>query len=696
MEFINRELSWLSFNERVLQEALDPRNPVIERMRFLGIYSNNLDEFFRVRVANIRRMIIVRNKTVQGFKGSPKELFNEIRLVVLRQQKQFELAYQKILKELAQHQIFHITEQDLSDKEVDELTAFFNLKLKHAIVPIMLNDSTPFPRLKDSGIYLAIKMHGEQSRKIKFALIKIPSQFSRFYLIKEGKQQKVILLDDIIRLNLRYIFSIFSYDKIEAYTFKFSRDAELNLDDDISVTIKEKIEKSIKLRKKGTPVRFVYDEDMPHDLLEYLLKQLNLEFGVNTIAGGRYHNFKDFMSFPDFNRSDFTFTKLPPLNHPVLEGQRSLIKTILKQDVLIHYPYQRFDYVVDLLREAAIDPKVKAIKINVYRVTQDSQVLNALMNAVSNGKEVTVFLELMARFDEENNLYWSNRLKDNGAKVLHGGVDIKVHSKLIQITRVSGNKKQYITHIGTGNFHEKTARIYGDLSLLTGDESIGLEVAKVFEMLESNNFKRRFRELIVSPMNTRLRMTELINREVANAKAGKKARIWIKLNNLTDPAIIRLLYKASNAGVRVDMIVRGICCLVPGVPGQSENIKVISIVDRFLEHVRMMKFYNDGKPVYFISSADWMERNLDKRIEVGCPVNDPTLQAELDVIFDYQLRGNVKTRVIGKQQKNKYRRDEHPPFHTQLELYAYYKRKWEQPAVKPISTPSISSLTGTD
>lgn len=696
MEFINRELSWLSFNERVLQEALDPRNPVIERMRFLGIYSNNLDEFFRVRVANIRRMIIVRNKNVQGFKGSPKELFNEIRLVVLRQQKQFELAYQKILKELAQHSIFHIRENELSAQQIEELTSFFNLKLKHAIVPIMLNDATPFPRLKDSGVYLAIKMHGEQTRKIKFALIKIPSQFSRFYLMKDQEGQKVILLDDIIRLNLKYIFSIFSYDKIEAFTFKFSRDAELNLDDDISVTLKEKIEKSIKLRKKGTPVRFVYDEDMPHDLLEYLLKHLNMEFGVNTIAGGRYHNFKDFMSFPDFNRSDFVFSKLPPLNHPVLEGQRSLIKTIMKQDVLIHYPYQRFDYVVDLIREAAIDPKVKSIKINVYRVTQDSQVLNALVNAVSNGKEVTVFLELMARFDEENNLYWSNRLKENGAKVLHGGVEMKVHSKLIQITRVSGGKKQYITHIGTGNFHEKSARIYGDLSLITAKDQIGEEVEKVFQMLETHNYKRRFKELVVSPMNTRLRLTELIHTEISNAKSGKKARIWIKLNNLTDPQMIRLLYRASNAGVRIDMIVRGICCLVPGIPGQSENIRVFSIVDRFLEHARVMKFYNDGKPTYYISSADWMERNLDKRIEVACPIEDPVLQAELDVIFDYQLRGNVKTRIIGKLQKNKYRKDDNVPFHTQLELYAYYKKKLESGHSTPISKPSISSLTGTD
>lgn len=677
MEFFNRELSWLSFNERVLQEALDSRNPVIERMRFLGIYSNNMDEFFRVRVANVRRMIAVKDKNVLGFNGSPKDLFNEIRLVVLNQQRQFELAYQKILRELGNHNIFHIQEYELTEKQVTELKSYFNLKLKHAIVPIILNSSTPFPRLKDSGVYLAVKMTNLRSTKLRYALIKIPSIISRFYLIKEEDKQKVILIDDIIRLNLDSIFSIFTYHKIEAYTFKFTRDAELNLDDDISTSLKDKIEHSIKLRKKGTPVRFVYDQDMPHDLLEYLLKNLNLEFGVNTIAGGRYHNFKDFMSFPDFNVREFIYPPLPPLNHPVFEGQKSVLKLILKQDVMIHYPYQRFDYLVDLLREAAIDPRVRTIKINIYRVTRDSQVLKALMSAISNGKQVTVFLELMARFDEENNLYWANRLKENGATVLHGGQDLKVHSKLIQITRMNGNKKQFITHIGTGNFHERTARIYGDLSLITADEKIGLEVAKIFQLLESEspNLNRRFKELMVSPINTRYRLVNLIKNEISAAKRGEKAEIYIKLNNLTDTEMIEWLYKASNAGVKIKMIIRGICCLVPGISGQSENITVYSIVDRFLEHARVMKFFNGGKSLYYISSADWMERNLDKRIEVTCPIKDEVLQKEIDVIFDYQLRGNAKTRIIGKYQKNKYRKVEKKIFHTQVELYNYYKNK---------------------
>jgi polyphosphate kinase len=679
MKYFNRELSWLSFNERVLQETFDIRNPLIERMRFLGIYSNNMDEFFRVRVANLRRILVLKNKDVKNFRGNPKEIFNQIRIIVLQQQRQFELSYKKILEELNEHNILHIKEDNLNEQQIVKLKKYFNLKLKHTIVPIMLNSSTPFPRLKDSGVYLAVKMTNMRSTKLKYALIKIPSMISRFYLLKEENYDKFIIIDDIIRLNFDSIFSIFTYHKIESYSFKFTRDAELDLDDDISISLKEKIEQSIKLRKKGVPVRFVYDQEMPSDLLEYLLKHLNLEFGVNTIAGGRYHNFKDFMSFPDFGKHNLVFEQLPPLNHPIIEGQKSILKLILKQDVMLHYPYQRFDYLVDLLREAAIDPRVKTIKINIYRVSQNSQILNALMNAISNGKHVVVFMELMARFDEENNLYWSNRLKENGAIVLHGKQDLKVHSKLIQIVRMNGNKKQYITHIGTGNFHEKTAQIYSDISLITANEKIGKEVMKIFQLLENEtqNFNKRFRELMVSPINTKIKIINLIKNEISSAKKGKKAEIYIKLNNLTDEDLIDWLYKANNAGVKIRMIIRGICSLVPGIKGQSENIKVFSIVDRFLEHARIIKFYNNGNQLYFISSADWMERNLYKRIEVTCPIIDENLKKEIDTIFDYQLKGNVKTRIIGKFQKNKYRKTDKNIFHTQIELYDYYKHSLE-------------------
>ena len=675
MELINRELSWLAFNERVLQEAMDTKVPVVERMRFLGIYSNNLDEFFRVRVANLRRIIGVQKKQIEGYSGTPTELYNEIRKTVMKQQLKFESTYQQLLSELEKHSIFHVDDTNCSGTMLAELSNYFNTKLKHAIVPIILEKTTPFPRLKDSSIYLAVRMLSENKKTVKFALIKIPSEFPRFYRIKEGEKEYVLLLDDIIRLHLKNIFSIFTFDTVEAYTFKFTRDAELNLDDDLAFTLIEKIEKSLKQRKKGKPVRFVYDEKMPKDLLDHLLKSLNLKFGINTIPGGKYHNFKDFMSFPSFEHPEFLYPAQPPVNHPDLEGQKSLIKTILAKDVLLHFPYQRFDYVVDVLREAAIDPKVTFIKINVYRVAAHSQIMNALMSAVLNGKNVTVVLELQARFDEENNVFWANNLRENGAKVIYGVQDLKVHSKLMQITRVSNRQEQLITYVGTGNFNEKTALIYSDISLLTANIAISREVKKVFRLLENNLDRGIFKELIVSPFNTRRKFNALIDQEIAFAKKDLPASIRIKINNLTDPKLIDKLYEASQAGVKIQMIIRGICGLVPGVKGMSENIKVISLVDRYLEHARFFIFRNNGNPIYYISSADWMERNLDKRIEVACPIVDPKIQLEIDTVFNYQWKGSVKVREIRKDLKNTYRRPKAKPFHAQVELYNYYKNK---------------------
>jgi polyphosphate kinase len=675
MELINRELSWLAFNERVLQEAMDPKVPVVERMRFLGIYSNNLDEFFRVRVANLRRIIGVQKKQIEGYSGTPTELYNEIRKTVMKQQLKFESTYQQLLSELEKHSIFHVDDTNCSETMLVELSNYFHTKLKHAIVPIILEKTTPFPRLKDSSIYLAVRMLSENKKTVKFALIKIPSEFPRFYRIKEGQKEYVLLLDDIIRLHLKNIFSIFEFDTVEAYTFKFTRDAELNLDDDLAFTLIEKIEKSLKQRKKGKPVRFVYDEKMPKDLLDHLLKSLNLKFGINTIPGGKYHNFKDFMSFPSFEHPEFLFPAQPPVNHPDLEGQKSLIKTILAKDILLHFPYQRFDYVVDVLREAAIDPKVTSIKINVYRVATHSQIMNALMSAVLNGKNVTVVLELQARFDEENNVFWANNLRENGAKVIYGVQDLKVHSKLMQITRISNRQEQLITYVGTGNFNEKTALIYSDISLLTANIAISREVKKVFRLLENNLDRGIFKELIVSPFNTRRKFNALIDQEIAFAKKDLPAFIRIKINNLTDPKLIDKLYEASQAGVKIQMIIRGICGLVPGVKGMSENIKVISLVDRYLEHARFFIFRNNGNPIYYISSADWMERNLDKRIEVACPIVDHKIQLEIDTVFNYQWKGSVKVREIRKDLKNTYRRPKAKPFHAQVELYNYYKNK---------------------
>lgn len=675
MTFFNRELSWLSFNDRVLQEALDEEVPLIERIRFLGIYSNNLDEFYRVRVANVKRMIQLQNKKVEGYRGTPEELYEEIRNVVIKQQRKFEHAYASILHKLKRDNIFHINEESVTEEQKLELKEYFFKSVIHDIVPVLLDRKNYFPKLRDKAIYLAVRMEWDQKRKIRYALIEIPNLISRFYILQNGKQKGVILIDDIIRLNLADVFPIFSFDTIEAFTFKFTRDAELNLDDDVSMSFIEKMEKSIRQRKTGEPVRMVYDYRMPSDLLEKLVKSLDLTIGVNTIPGGKYHNFKDFMRFPDFGNPDYLFPKHQPATHPDFNGEPSLIKKIAEKDILLHFPYQRFDHVVDLLREAAIDPKVVSIKINIYRVANNSQVMNALINAIRNGKEVTVILELQARFDEENNLYWADRMKEEGAKVLYGPQGLKIHSKLIQIKRISDKRTQFITYIGTGNFNERTARIYTDLGLLTVHKKIAQEVEHVFHIMEHALHRHQFKTLLVSPINARRKFIQLIDNERKNALKGKPAFIKIKINNLVDSAMIQKLYDASKAGVKIELIVRGICCLVPQVKGLSENIEVISIVGRFLEHSRFLIFGNDGDPLHYITSGDWMERNLDKRIEVGTPVYDERIKARLDMIFSLQWNDRMKARIIDKHQRNHYKeaRGEEALLHSQQALDDLYK-----------------------
>jgi len=676
MNLINRELSWLSFNERVLQEALDPNVPLTERMRFLGIYSNNLDEFFRVRVANLKRMIDLKNEKVQGFRGTAEELYLEIRRVVMKQQDLFEAAYQQIKQDFEQHQIHIIDESHCDENELIQLNDFFHDKLKHAIFPILLDKKRPLPRLRDYAIYLGVKITSKS--RTRFALIQVPTDYTRFFVLHSAQGKKVILIDDIIRLFLTDIFSVYNPIHVEAFTFKFTRDAELDLDDDLSLSFFEKIEKSLKQRKKGQPVRFVYDEKMPTDLLEFLLMKLELKKSVNTIPGGRYHNFKDFMRFPDFGNSAFRFKSQTPVAHPALRMVKSNIQEIIKKDILLHFPYQQFDHIIDLLREASLDPKVKEIKINIYRVAKNSEVMNALLACIFNGKQVTVVFELQARFDEENNLWWSNRLKDFGANVIYGLQNLKVHSKLLQIKRIHEGKTQFITYVGTGNFNEGTATVYTDLALLTANKEISNEVSRVFGLLENNLERHTFRHLMVSPFNTRRKIIALIEREIKFAKAKKPASIRIKINNLTDVKLIEKLYAASKAGVQIEMIIRGICCLKPGLKNLSENITAISIVDRYLEHARFMIFGNNGSTETYISSADWMERNLDQRIEVGTKILDPEIQQEIAQIFDFQWKGSIKARSISADYKNLYSKRNLPPFHAQQELYKLYAEQLQQ------------------
>ena len=673
MDLVNRELSWLSFNERVLQEAMDVLVPIIERLRFLGIYSNNMDEFYRVRVANVKRLVGIKNAAVQGYKGSASELIEDIREEVMRQRKMFDKTYLEILEQLEKEGIYQLTEKNLSEEHKLELTRFFNSELKHEIVPIILNPKNAFPKLQDKHIYLAIRLKKASSKKVQYAYIQIPSTYSRFYQVKDSDKNYFILVDDIIRLHLDSIFSIFEADELEAFTFKFTRDAELNLDDDLSVSYIEKMEKSLQNRKKGEPVRFVYDRNMPDDLKKYLLKSLNLKDGLNAIPGGRYHNFKDFADFPDFGKKNLIYEKLPPLDHPDLVNAKRYLEVFDKKDVLLHFPYQKFDYVVDTLREAAIDPDVKSIKINVYRLAKNSQIMNALLSAVSNGKVVVVVFELQARFDEENNLYWAERMTEQGARVIFGVPGLKVHSKLLKITRVVKGKEKITAYVGTGNFNEKTARIYSDIGIFTSNKSICQEVRKVFNLMENNMERSTYRSLLLSPFNSRRKLTSLIQNEIDNAKKGLKSGIKIKINNLVDDGMIEKLYQASDAGVPIQMNVRGVCSLVPGKK-HSKNIEVISIVDRFLEHARFIIFENNGKPLFYISSADWMERNLDKRIEVGAPVLDEVLQHELQTIFGIQWSDNQKSRIFEKKLKNDYRTNElETPVRSQMALYEYYQ-----------------------
>lgn len=676
-EFVSRDISWLSFNQRVLQEAEDESNPLIERLRFLGIFSNNRDEFFRVRVATVRRMRDLGKKGEDILGENPQELLDQIQKVVLRQEKKFTKIYQQIRKELSSEKIFIVNEDQLSDDQLAFVADYFKFTVRPTLVPIILDHATPELHLKDKAIYLAVKLSSKR-KKPQYALIELPTgTLSRFLLLPAPNDQEtyVMLLDDVIRLALPNIFRIFEFDTIEAFNFKMTRDAELDLDDDLGASYLDKVEKSLSARKKGEPVRFVYDREMPEDLLGALIKKLNLKDLENVIPAGRYHNFKDFMSFPSAGADHLQYDKLPPLEHPLLRDQKSYLEVIGRQDVLITYPYQQFSYVINLLREAAIDPKVRSIQINLYRVAKESRIINALINAAQNGKEVIVIVELQARFDEENNIKISNKLKESGVKVVFGVQGLKVHSKLMLISRKESRGLRYYAHIGTGNFHEGTARIYGDHSLLTSHPEITREVAKVFEFFQLNYKRMAFKHLMVSPFNQRRKLVNLIQKEINNAKEGQEAYILLKLNNLVDESMIRKLYEASEAGVKIRMMVRGICSLVPGVKGMSENVEVYSVVDRFLEHARVMVFANGGDALYYISSADWMTRNLDHRIEVATPIFDKTIQQELRDNLEIQFSDNQKARIINKQQNNPYRKKSGAKVRSQFAIYNYYRKK---------------------
>ncbi len=680
---INREISWLSFNHRVLQEAQDERVPLIERLRFLGIFSNNLDEFFRVRVATMKRVQIVSKKKELIGDKTPTEVLDEIHDEVIKQKEIFADTYNEILEALKEHGIHIINETELNAGQEEFVEEYYREKVAPLLIPIMLKRVPDFPYLRDKSIYLAVKLSSKKkSFKKQYALIEVPSdQRQRFVVLPSSNGKKyVMFLDDVIRFNLNKIFGIFDYDTLEAYTIKITRDAELDLDDDVSKGFYEKMKKSLKQRSTGQPVRFLYDKEMPKDLLNYLTDRMKVDEDDNIIAGGRYHNSKDFMKFPSFEESDLEWGRLMQTDHIKFKQSRSVLAAIEKSDILLHYPYQHFRGFVLFLRESAIHPDVKEIRISLYRVAGQSRVVNALISAAKNGKQVTVMVELRARFDEENNLEWSKQLQDAGVKVIFGIPDMKVHCKLAVVTKVENGKSFHHGVISTGNFHEGTAKVYSDVALFTSNQEICEEALKVFAFIEKPYLNFRFKHLLVAPAAMRNQYIRKLNTEIKNAKEGKTAYAFIKVNSLVDETLIRKLYQASRAGVKIQLIVRGICSLVPGIKGLSENIEVHSIIDRFLEHARIFIFSNAGDEEIYISSADWMERNLDYRVEVSVAIYDPEIRQEIKDLMVLQWRDNTKARMIDGSLTNSYitPKNGEEQIRAQVDLYKLIEAHQEQ------------------
>ena len=675
-----KEISWLSFNERVLQEAENREVPLFERFRFLGIYSNNLDEFFRVRVATLRRLSQIgpKSKSILGY--SPKATLKKIHEIVLIQNTSFEKVYANLLQELEKQKIFIINENQLNQEQEEFVRKYFHSQVRTRLMPFLIKQSGDLPNLTDDAIYFAIKLQKKGGQKIKYALLEIPASIlPRFIFLPEKDDNKyLIFIDDIIRSGLREIFFIFDFDEISAYTIKLTKDAELEITDDISETYIDKLSRSLQQRKWGSPVRFIHDREIPPDLLKIITKKLKFGPDDVIIPGDRYHNFKDFVNFPDPGRKKFYFEPLVPIHHKDITERKSILTAVKKKDIMFFFPYHPFDHFIDLLREASIDPLVTSIQITLYRLARNSSVINALLNAVRNGKNVTTVVELQARFDEEANIFWGNKLMEEGVKVIYGVPGLKVHSKLCLITRQSDGITERFAAVGTGNFNENTAKIYTDHLLLTTNKKITYEVFKAFNFFNVNYRKDNYYHLIISPFFLRNKISQLIDNEIKNAAEGKKAFIYIKLNNITDDEIIDHLYKASQAGVTIRLIIRGMISLVPGIKEVSENIKAIGIVDRFLEHTRFMIFCNGGNEECYISSADLMTRNIDHRVEVTCPIFDKTLRNELKQIFEIQWNDNIKARKIDAGLTNKFVKQGKKPVHSQVEVYNFLKKIHEK------------------
>jgi polyphosphate kinase len=691
-KYIDREKSWLAFNARVLQEAADENVPLLDRFRFLGIFSNNLDEFFRVRFAAIRRLSLsgVSGEKVLGG-VSAQQLVKDITEIVIQQQSESLRILNIIENKLQKENIFIINENEVSKEQENFIKDFFIQKVSPALVTIILNDLAEFPLLKDTSGYLAVKlvMKTEEKTKllglvkpkpeVRYAVIEIPKTINRFVVLPSNNdKQYIILLDDVIRHNLASIFNIFDYKSVVAHMIKITRDAQLDIDSDMSKSMLEKIATSVKDRRIGEPVRFIYDQSIGKDTLKFFLANMGIDASDSIIPGGRYHNRRDYMDFPNLGRYDLVYKPKVPLPVEGLSLDGSILNKIAQKDYLVNAPYQSFSYIIKFLREAALDPKVTAIKITLYRLAKNSQVISSLINAAKNGKKVTVQIELQARFDEASNISYAEQMQTEGIELIFGIKGLKVHSKICLIERIEEGKLKRYGLISTGNFNEASGKVYTDVTLFTSHQQILRDVSKIFEFFDVNYRVHRYKHLIVSPHYTRSRFYKLIDREIANAHSGKEAYIRLKMNSLSDFHIIDKLYDASNAGVKIQLQIRGICSLIPGIKGMSENIQAISIVDNFLEHSRVYIFGNEGDPDVFISSADFMTRNIDGRVEVTCPIYDADIKKELIDTFDIGWKGNVKARLHSDKLDNKYRaQGKNPVFRAQLETYNYYLDRLE-------------------
>lgn len=675
-DYIDRDLSWMYFNRRILQEATRENVPLLERLGFLGIYSNNLDEFFRVRMATLSRIAECEDKSLRKESEHARKLIKRINRLNAVYAKEYEEALAGVRSRLRDEHIFLLNENELDEEQQRYVRRFFRQRLSGFVSPVWITAARQLTDETDDSIYLAVKMNTEGRKAGDYALIELPVQVSgRFVRLPDRDGNKYLMyLDDVIRYCLPFIFGGLGYTHFEAYAFKFTKDAEMEIGNDLRTGVLQKISKGVKSRRKGDALRVIYDQDMPAALHKRVMNLLNLDKLDTVQAGGRYHNHKDLMAFPDCGRDDLKYPVWKPIVRPETNSSRdSVLRMVQEGDRFIHVPYHSFDYYIRLLQEAAIHKEVKSIKTTLYRLAKDSKVVKALICAARNGKKVTVVIELLARFDEASNINWSKKMQDAGVNVIFGVENLKVHSKITHIGMRNGSD---IACVSTGNFHEGNARVYTDYMLMTAAKNIVKDVNAVFTFIEKPYMPVTFKELLVSPNEMKKKFVRLINNEIRNRQQGKPAYIKVKINHITEPEMVRKLYEASENGVRVDLLVRGNCSLVTGILGKSDNIRICGIIDRYLEHSRIFIFANGGEKKCFIGSADWMPRNLDNRIEVVTPVYDAKIKEDLEKVIDYGLRDTMQGRIVdGTGENRPWTTEDGEAFRSQEQLYLHYREQ---------------------